>query len=201
MRSFAGTFLFGVASFCFTAFVYANTYEVVFNKDAPIVSSVVRTDIQAPINGVISDFALKQGLSQSSFSSNLTTLKSLEFPAARTRLPLEEFRRIEGYWYMRPGFGSYVNLNKDLNNNTVDYLIYARESWQTFVDGGKLETGMEASLFHDNNSRLDFTIESKSLFNKAELPTIGKVEERQLVLLIEDTASQQYFSYSLVQKR
>lgn len=201
MRSLLGKVVFGGLSLALTALIFANTYEVVYSRDIPVANSVIPVKTQVPVDGVVKDFAIKQGAKQNASNSNLRSLESLEVPAIKVRLQLEEARRIDGLWYGRPSHGSYLGLNKDLDGATVDYVVYVRESWQTLPDGAQLEPGMEVELYHSKGSKLHFVVESKEVVDILRPLVVGKVEDRQLILIVERANESRYIGFSLIQER
>lgn len=201
MKSFLVKIVFGGFSLALTALIFANTYEVVYDRDIPIANSVMPLNAQIPIDGVVKDFAIKQGANQGSVNSSLQALESLEIPAIKVRLQLEEARKIDGRWYSRPSHGSYLGLNKDLDGATVDYVVYVRESWQTLPDGGQLEPGMEVELYHSKGSKLLFVVESKQVVDISRPLVVGKMENRQIILIVENANKSRYVGLSLVQER
>src|SRR5688572_13596364 len=131
-QRFAKLLLAGV-SLSLTAFVFMNTYEVVFNKDIMIANSVHRVHAAGQINAIIDQFDIKPVEGRQTSNAEYAKLQYIQIPALNSSLYLEEKRKIDGKWYARPNLGHIVGLNKDDNGVIVDYLIYAASSWQTFA--------------------------------------------------------------------
>lgn len=183
-----------------TAFVFLNTYEVVFNQDIPVANSVRRYETQEQINAVVKQFDLKPEAGRAKDNSAYQKLQYIQIPALASNLYLEEKRVINGQWYQRPSLGHYVGLNKDDHDVTVDYLIYTNASWQTIQHPDQIEPGMEVKLFHDGFAMSMFRVDEKKVLPSYTSFVASKSEKRQVILLIEDAGRDTYYAYSLVQK-
>ena len=188
-------------SFAFTALIFLNTYEVVFNKDIALANSVQPMQSQEVINQVLAQFKIKGDTSLLDSSGQMEDLNNLEIPALNTSLELEESRRINDLWYQRPSRGHYIGLNKDDFGNTGDYLIYTNKSWRTLASPDQIEVGMDVKVSY-GGGKFAATF---SVADKAYLPTdrsflFSKVEGRQIILIVDDAANHKYYGYSLVPK-
>lgn len=199
MKGLATKVFVGMISFALTFIVFLNTYEVVLNKDVPLASSIERSDVQSAINGVVRDLKIKTAVSQNTANSKLGALKTIEVPALNARVQLEEARKINGQWYNRPSYASYIGLNKDSRDATIDYLIYTKQSWRTLPDATRLEVGMDVKLFDEKGSMSIFSVDSVSPRQKAQSLIVSKSERRQIVLIIENPRGEDYVGVSLVQ--
>lgn len=195
---FAAKILFALASFVFTAVVFANSYELLANKDIPLGFSLNPMEIQEPINKTISEFAVKPNSQFLNSNAKLGPLDTLDIPSLAIRLQLEEARKIEDLWYERPSLGEYVELNKDKYNNAIDYLVYTTASWRTIPDPEELEVGAEVTLTTKSGLATTFTVSSRELLSSSSSLIVGKSERRQLILMLEDTETSNYYGYSLV---
>lgn len=191
--------LLAVLTIAFTAFVFMNTYEVVFNKDIVVANSVRRFSNQEEIRDVIAQFNIKPDADEK-HNAAYGRLAYLQFPAISSNLWLEERRVINSSWYYRPNLGHYIGLDKDSSNVTVDYLIYAEQSWQTLPDPNQVEVGMDVKLFHDGHNMSLFTVQEKQVLPMQTAFIPSKSRNRQIILLIEDAHKQIYYAFSLVLK-
>lgn len=187
-------------SLCFTAFVFMNTYEVVFNKDIAVADSVHQVAIQNQVNTTIQQFDIKPEAGREYNNAEFARLQRLQIPALASNLYLEEKRKINNSWYARPNLGHYLGLNKDNHGATVDYLIYAIKGWQTLPEPNQLEVGMDVKLFHDGSKLAMFRVAEKKVLSMDTTFVAGKSENRQIILLIEDPDAKLYYAFSLVQK-
>lgn len=183
-----------------TAFVFLNTYEVVFNDDIPFANSIRKFETQDQINAIIKQFDIKPEEGRSETNAPYSKLRYLQIPAIATNLYLEEKRVINGLWYQRPSLGHYIGLNKDDHDVTVDYLIYTSASWQTIRNPDQIEPGMDVKLVHDDFATSTFKVAEKKVLPQYASFVAGKSQERQIILLIEDTANKAYYAFSLVLK-
>lgn len=198
MRPIISKVLVLCVSLAVTAFIFMNTYEVVFNKDIAIANSVHPFTSQSQINAIVKQFDLKPeaGRNHAPYSN----IKNFQIPALNTNLFLEEKRIINGLWYQRPNLGHIVELNKDSKDRVVDYLIYTNASWQTIPSPDQIETGMDVKLYHDSGAVSNFSVEEKKTLPLQTTFVASKSEKRQIILLIEQPQNNQYFAYSLVLK-
>lgn len=184
-------------SFSFTVFVFLNTYEVVMNRQVAFAQSIRKMTNQSVLNNVVTEFGSKPASEDAAKSSSLNNMESLKIPALKTRLELEEARRINGEWYQRPSMGHYIGLNKDSRDTIVDYAIYTSKSWQTIPAPGQLEEGMEVEVNYDGGAISTFTIAEKKVLPLHHSLIVNKAEGRQILLMIEDSANNLYYGYSL----
>jgi hypothetical protein len=192
--------LLATMSLAFTAFVFMNTYEVVFNKDIVIADSIRKVAMQDQINTVIDQFNIKPEEGRQSNNAEYSKLQYIQIPALNSNLYLEEKRNIKGTWYARPNLGHIVGLNKDNNGVIVDYMIYAVSSWQTLSSPNQIEVGMDVKLLHDGHKLSMFKVDEKKVLPLQSSFVAGKTKNRQIVLLIEDPKNGVYYGFSLVQK-
>lgn len=187
-------------SLCFTAFVFMNTYEVVFNRDIVLADSVRKFTAQERVDEIIKQFDIRPVEGRRSNNAEYVKLQYIQIPALESNLYLEEKRVINGQWYARPNLGHVVGLNKDDRNITVDYLIYAISSWQTLPEPNQIEVGMDVRLFHDGRQLAMFKVGEKKALPLHSTFVAEKSEKRQIILLIEDPDNGIYYGFSLVQK-
>lgn len=194
-RLIAGSFFLG--SFLFTALVFMNMYEVVFNKDIALASSVQRVEPQGPINQIVQEFQIKSDTRLLNQSGQMENLDSLQIPSLKLNLTLEESRRIGGLWYRRPSRGHYVGLNKDDYGNTGDYLIYTDKSWRTVPAPDQIQTGMLATIAYQGGYAATFTVAEKTVLPDDRSFIFSKAEGREIILIVEDDAAHTYYGFSL----
>lgn len=197
-RLIAAAFFLG--SFLFTALVFANMYEIVFNKDIVFATSVQKVEPQAPINQIIQEFQIKTDTRLLDQSGEMENLKSLRVPALNLDLTLEESRRINDAWYRRPSRGHYVGLNKDDYGNTGDYLIYTDKSWRTVPAPDQIQTGMDVVITYQGSYSATFTVTEKTMLSDDRSFIFSKTEGREIILIVEDDANHTYYGYSLAAK-
>jgi hypothetical protein len=200
MNKFLAKFLLASVSLFLTAFVFLNTYEVVFNKDIVMASSIQRATAQTQINATVAQFDIKPEAGQDHSNSAYGKLGRIVIPALDSSLNLEEKRVVNGQWYMRPSMGHVIGLNKDDHGTTVDYLIYAARSWRTFPSPNQIEPGMDVKLFHDGHNTSLFKVAEKKVLPLDSVFVPSKSGERQIILLIEDPANGVFYGFSLVMK-
>lgn len=193
-------FLLAFVSLSLTAFVFMNTYEVVFNQDIAFAQSVRKYDAQDQINAIIKQFDLKPEAGRERHNTPYSALRNIQIVSLGANLYLEEKRVINGLWYQRPNLGHIIGLNKDNDDVIVDYLIYTNAGWQTIPFPDQIEPGMDVKLYHDGNAVSMFKIAEKKVLPMHTTFVASKSEKRQIILMIEDSKNNQYYAYSLVLK-
>jgi hypothetical protein len=189
-----------IISCTFTILVFMNAAEVVLNVDLPLANSVERADAQSAINEIARSFAIKPGINQAMPFGLMDHLQSLEVSSLNVHVQLEEARKINGAWYLRPSFGNYLGINKDPKGTVIDYLIYLRESWRTIPDGAQLDPGTEVVLRYDKG-KTTYKVSEKQLLPDTQSAILSKTEDRQILLLAEDNSAHAYYAFSLIQER
>jgi hypothetical protein len=189
---------FASVTFVFTAFVFANTYEVVFNRDIAFADSIQKVTDQQVINDAISDFATKPTADTSARNASLEHMDHFEIPALKMHVKIEESRKVHGLWYERPSTAHDIGLNKDQYNTTVDYLLYTSKSWRTIPHPEQIEQGMEVRLYYGHGDVSSFTVAEKKVLTFDHSLLVSKSADRQLLLVVEDPGSGVYYGYSLV---
>jgi len=181
----------------FTVFVFLNTYEVVFNQDIAVASSLRRFGATEPIDALVKDFDIKPEAGRETSNAPYNRLQSIQIPAISSTLYLEERRVIQGSLYQRPSMGHYIGLNKDNSGYTVDYLIYTDQSWQTLPSPDQIEVGMDVKLTHDGFAQSMFSVKEKKYLPDNSTFVPSKSEKRQLILVVESKNRGMYYAYSL----
>lgn len=190
--------LFAVITFGFTAFVFMNTYEVVFNRDIAFAQSVKEVAAQQVINSAVHDFASKSQSEDAESNPALENIDRIDIPALDIQVKIEESRKINNEWYARPSIAHYVGLNKNQFGVTVDYLLYTSKSWRTIPHPDQIEKGMEVRLSYGNGARSLFTVAEKKVLPFSDSLLVSKSEGRQILLIVEDGRNNVYYGYSLV---
>lgn len=201
MRSFFVKFLFGLISGIFTGYIFLNTYEVIANKDIPVAHAIRKIQTQEVINKEIKEFSIKQDSRNLNDNARFEEPDYLEIPALGVRVYLEEARKINGLWYQRPSLGHYIGLNKDDFGNTIDYLIYTDKSWRTIPFADEMEEGTQVRLSNRKGFSVTFEIGERQMLPLDRSFIVDKAENRQIILIIEDSEAQKYYGYSLIVKR
>lgn len=201
MRSFFVKFLFGLISGIFTGYIFLNTYEVIANKDIPVAHAIRKIQTQEVINKEIKEFSIKQDSRNLNDNARFEEPDYLEIPALGVRVYLEEARKINGLWYQRPSLGHYIGLNKDDFGNTIDYLIYTDKSWRTIPFADEMEEGTQVRLSNRKGFSVTFEVGERQMLPLDRSFIVDKAENRQIILIIEDSEAQKYYGYSLIVKR
>lgn len=189
-----------VISLGFTAYVFMNTYEVVFNKDIVVANSISKFGAQDEINATVQQFDIKPDANQQTYNAVYDHLQYLQFPALSSNLYLEDKRVIDGKWYVRPNLAQYAGLDKDVHGVTTDYLIYTNSSWRTLPSPNQIEVGMDVNLFHDSHQAAGYTVAEKQVMPLNSIYVPSKSSKRQIVLIIEDSRNGVYYGFSLVER-
>ncbi|HYH75846.1 MAG TPA: hypothetical protein VD735_07870 [Candidatus Saccharimonadales bacterium] len=185
-------------TFLFTAFVFVNTYEVVFNRDVAFAQSITKVAGQQVINSSVRDFSTKISSEEPETTAPLDGLNQITIPALTMHVKIEEARKVEGEWYQRPSVAHAIGLNKDQYGTTIDYLLYTSKSWRTIPNPDQIEKGMEVNIEHSGGAVSTFEVSEKKILPLTSSLLVGKTEARQVLLVIEDPNSNVYYGFSLV---
>jgi len=192
-------YLFAVISCAFTALVFLNTYEVVWNKDIVVAHSIQRMAAQSVINTAVREFAIKAD--SGAEIADLGGISSFDIPALQSQMHVEAARKVDGQWYQRLSTAHYIGLNKDNDGKTIDYLIYTNTSWRSLPSPDRIEEGMEVRLTDGKGGLSVFTVAEKKVLPLDRSLIVSRVEGRQVLLIIEDPHRSVYYGYSLVVKK
>jgi hypothetical protein len=192
-------YIFALVSCAFTAVVFLNTYEVVWNKDIAVAHSIQRMAAQGVIDTAVREFAVKadSGIE----TADLGGISSVEIPALETEVHVEESRKVNGQWYRRLSSAHYVGLNKNADGTVVDYLLYTDKSWRSLPSPERIEEGMEVKINDTKGASSLFTVAEKKVLSLDRSLIVSRVEDRQILFVIEDANAGVYYGYSLVLKK
>ncbi len=193
--------IFGLASFTFTLFIFANAFEVLANQDIPLGMSLNQMEIQEPINKIVSEYKIKQGNKDIDINLDIGIIDLIEIEELGIKSIVEEARNINDIWYQRPSMAQYIELNYDKFNNPVDYLIYLKKSWRTIPYTSNIEIGNTVNISTKKGQSISYSVESIKILNYNDIFVASKSDKRQIILLIEDTNNSIYYGYSLVSYR
>lgn len=193
--------IFGLASFTFTLFIFANAFEVLANQDIPLGMSLNQMEIQEPINKIVSEYKIKQGNKDIDINLDIGIIDLIEIEELDIKSIVEEARNINDIWYQRPSMAQYIELNYDKFNNPVDYLIYLKKSWRTIPHTSNIEIGNTVNISTKKGQSISYSVESIKILNYNDIFVASKSDKRQIILLIEDTNNSIYYGYSLVSYR
>ncbi len=200
MRNFFIKFTVFGMTFLFTGFTFANTYEVVFNRDIPLAGSVERSSNQTAINSAVQDFETRLTSNNTDSVAALDRIERLEIPALKAQITTEESRLINNEWYARPSTAHYIGLNKNKYGVTVDYLVYAIKSWRTLPAPERIEQGMEVVVHYGNGAGSVLQVTEKKVLPFDRSLLVSKSEYRQVLLVLEDPDAGVYYGFSLEAK-
>lgn len=192
---------FATVTFLFTAMVFLNTYEVVFNRDIAFADSIQSMAAQRTINGVAKEFATKNLTDEINASAALDNMDHLEISSLSTRLHIEEARKIDDQWYARPDSLHSVELNKNQHGAGIDYLLYGVQSWRTVADPNRIEKGMDVEVYFAGGMALTFTVKDKKTLSIDQSLLVDTSDARQILIIIENAKQGIYYGYSLELKK
>jgi len=192
-------YIFAFVSFAFTALVFMNTYEVLWNKDIVVAHSIQRMSSQKVIDTAVREFSAKADTGEQ--LSDMGGISDIEIEALKTRVKVEEARKVNGQWYQRLSTAHYIGLNKDKEGKTVDYLLYASKSWRSLPSPDRIDVGMEVKVTDAHGGMQLYAVAEKKVTSLNRSLIVSKSEDRQIVMIIEDPHAGTYYGYSLVLKK
>jgi hypothetical protein len=189
-------FLIGILTFGLTAFILANTYEVVYNQDIPVVSAVQKMKSQSVINKTISYYQSSGSKQYDVQTGALGELDYLSLPTIDSRVYIGRERLINGEWYFRPNNVHYYPLNYDESGDIGDYLLYSKKSWRAIPLPESLQIGDDIQITNSFNKTTSFKIEDRQIlpFNKPYVVSDSGL--RQIIMIVEDQENSVYYIYT-----
>ncbi len=151
------------------------------------------------IDAAVKDFESRLSSNTTDTAAAFNQIDRIEIPALIAQITVEEARRIDNAWYARPSSAHYIGLNKNKYGVTVDYLLYAIKSWRTLPAPERIEQGMDVVVYYSGASSVLQVTEKKVLPLDRSL-LVSKSENRQILLVIEDTDAGVYYGFSLEAK-
>ncbi len=179
-----------------TLFVILNSWEVLSNIDIPYINSVKKLELQKPINSIIG-FSNDSG-NRKVFSDDTPSIGDLDYlfiPSTGDRVFIGRERLIDNQWSYRPNNIHYHILNYDDKGLEGDYLMYTTKSWRTIPNPEQIQVGDSINLFSTIGRSYDFVIFERKILSYDDLVVPEASEKRQLIILIEDSENDIYYSF------
>lgn len=189
--------LFGIVSLfsiALTAFVFLNSFELIFNQDIAYVDSVNKTNLSPQL-----DYIVKQSVDHSYYytSNNFLKTKKLEYieiPIIKRKLEVSRALNKDEDWYVKGNKSNYfLTVNSNRSENLI---IYAEKSWRTIPDTKALKVGDLIYMTTDDNWNYVFRIESINSLKSSERFVLQSSSEIGLSILLDDSTKD---GYSLIQ--
>lgn len=179
------TLLLMVGSFVLTAFIFSNSYELLFNRDLPYVQAIGNVDMQGVSLGNITNQELEKSKTPE-FEGGFGAPFSIKLPIQKIRLPLISAIFTEQGWLARTNTGHYFITTPSKNNNLGTTVLYMRKSWRTVPNPEDLKTG--ENIFVDTNRdwRYMYRITEVNVLPYDEQYIIEDSRLSKMVMIIDD---------------
>ncbi len=177
--------LFGLLSFVFSANVYAASYELLFNKDLPGVSSLVKssdTDSLSRFAG--SNNSVNK--SDTNFVGDNGTPLELRLPSVSARVfVVPAIRSQGGDFLIRAGTAHYLLTSAAQNGAMGNLVIYARRDWRSLPETASLS--IDDNIFVDTNKdwRYVYRVTEAKKGSEAEKYLLPTSQRASLLLVVE----------------
>lgn len=177
--------VFGMISFFISANVYAASYELLFNKDLPIVTSLTKFSYSNALQRLEGkDSSI--GHSPLAFIGDNGEPKELKIPQSSAKLALvPAVKTGEGDYLVRSGTGHFFITTPSRNGSLGDVVVYAKRDWRSLSAG--------ANISVDDNIFLDTTKDWRYVYRIVEVvkgDQVGKylaptTDRNEIILVVE----------------
>ncbi|MDD5083654.1 MAG: hypothetical protein PHT88_01785 [Candidatus Moranbacteria bacterium] len=169
-----------------TVFVFANSIEVLFNKDIPHIHALDKLSSKTTLDSIVG--GPNEGVRDIDAGKvgNFGKPKMLKIPSMSSKLNLIESIVVGDDWLYRANNGHYIIVSDGKNGNIGDVVIYANASWRTFPTPEHLKIGDNLFLDTDTGWRYMFRITNRSVVHPDDPYVKGDSAANSLILIMED---------------
>ena len=174
------------ASGAFTLFIFANSYELAFDRPLPLpfASAVAKVDLN-PLSGLLRPAdALTSGAADRVGNYGIPT--TLRLPTRQIKLPLAPAIVTDDVWAARSNTGHFIVVSPAKGGNLGDVLVYMRQSWRTIDQPRQITVGDNLFVDTDKGWRYMYRVsETQSLPDTAHY-VLSDQKTSQIVLAVAD---------------
>lgn len=195
-KSLFNKVLIGIVTAIFTAMIFLNTAEVVFNKDIPVVQAIKPLESQKVVNDILNFYSVA---GEKEYDVKTGALGELDFaylPSIDARVFIARERQIDDTWYFRPNNIHYIPLNYDALGDVGDYLFYTSKSWRAVHAPEELQIGDELRVTNTRSKTISFSITDKQILPHDALYVPSDTGLRQIILVVDDPVNDVYYIYT-----
>ncbi|HXH26604.1 MAG TPA: hypothetical protein VNG90_01785 [Candidatus Acidoferrum sp.] len=177
-----------IMTFCglLTVYLFASSYETIFNVDLPIVDAVTTVQLQ-PFNRVLEGFRLTSQTDVGNFG----VPQMLKLPNYGIRMVLAPAivadQANDNKFLARANTGHYA-LTSAVNNGDIgNMVIYYRKSWRTDDNPGQMQVGDNLFVDTDRGWRYFFRINSTKIVSGSDTYISQTDATTQLIVVAQDS--------------
>lgn len=185
-RLFGFLFTLSILSTCivFTGYVYANSYEVLFNKDLTYSSAIEEFHAVNLLQGI----RLESRGVEINLSGNVVgdygKPEVINFSSLNKRISMIPAIVTDSQWMTRSNNGHFFVTYKE-NKDLESIVVYMRKSWRTIETPENLAVGQNIFIDTNKDWRYMFRIEDVVALDMESKYVISDKDVTQLVVLIE----------------
>jgi hypothetical protein len=167
-----------------TLYVFASSYETVFNRDLPYLPAVSAVNLQSVTRALDGYKNVNQTV-----LGNYGVPQFLKLPLQSVKITLVPGIENDGKFLARAASAHYF-MTKDSKNGTVgDLVVYFEKSWRTDDNPEKIKVGDNIFLDTDRDWRYFYRIESVNIQDNSTQYVARESNVSQLLLVGVDTSA------------
>ncbi len=170
-----------IMSGCITLYVFAASYETVFNTSLPFVHAVSAISI-APVKQIIDKY---RSVSQTDVGNYGKPLY-LKLPAQDIRMTLAPGIQDGDHFLARASAGHYFVVSSPKTGNLGDMVVYYEKSWRTNNNPEKMKVGDNIFIDTDRDWRYFYRVDSLSAITDSQNFVARQATASQLVVVAVD---------------
>lgn len=187
--------IIGILTAFFTALIFLNTFEVVFNRDIPFVQAIKPLETQGAVNEILSFYSVSGTKEYDVKTGALGELDFAYFPSIDSQVYIARERQIKDKWYYRPNNIHYIPLNYDALGDIGDYIFYTSKSWRAIGLPQDLEIGDEMRVTNTRSKTVSFEIVDMQILPQDTPFVPDDSGLRQIILMVDDPQNDVYYIY------
>lgn len=160
-RLVAATIL--LACLSLTVFILANSYEIAFSHDLPVIDAYAPVDLN-PLKDSLGKQSLGDMTSSNRFG-DFGRLETMKISKPITKLTLVPALKDKDKWLARANAGHFLILSPPKNGGLGDLAIYIRQSWRTINQPQQLAN--DGNIFIDTDHHWRYTYKIDQIINLA----------------------------------
>lgn len=167
-----------------TLYVFAASYETVFNRDLPLVQAVSTVNIQA-LSRTLNDYKqVDQGA-----IGNYGFPQYLKLPAQDARMAVVPGIEVEGKFLARAAAAHYFMTSDGKSGNIGNLVVYFEKSWRTDDRIEEMKAGDNIFLDTDRDWRYFYRIDTVNTIEDGRQYVARGAQTTQLILVGVDKAA------------
>ncbi|HSX02202.1 MAG TPA: hypothetical protein VLI05_02690 [Candidatus Saccharimonadia bacterium] len=177
------------ASGLFTLFIFANSYELAFDRPLPLplASAVAKVDLSPFTNLVHPADALASSAAER--VGNYGQPNTLRLPTRQIKLPLAPAIVADDVWAARSNTGHFMVVGPAKGGNLGDLFVYMRQSWRTIDQPRQIVAGDNLFVDTDKGWRYMYRVSETQAIPESSRYVLADSRVSQIVLTVENASS------------